>query len=98
MAVLKKEFTDRMAERGGITKKEARRELDLFIETLMDYMSKDEKAVIIGFGRFEMKTTKRRMGKVPLSGAECVIPEHRNMKFYASEKLTGKIDNMKEKE
>ena len=34
MAVLKKEFTDRMAEIGGITKKDAKRGLELFIETL----------------------------------------------------------------
>ena len=42
MAVLKKEFTDRMAEIGGITKKDAKRGLELFIETLMDYMSENE--------------------------------------------------------
>lgn len=95
MAVLKKEFTDRMAERGGITKKAARQGFDLFFDTLMECMAEEEKVVFIGLGRFEMKTTKERMGKVPLSGAECVIPEHRNMKFYASDKLTDKIDNMK---
>lgn len=68
MAVLKKEFTDRMAEIGGITKKDAKRGLELFIETLMDYMSKDEKVMFSGFGRFEMKTAKERKGRVPLSG------------------------------
>lgn len=98
MAVLKKEFTDRMAERGGITKKAARQGFDLFFETLMECMVEGEKVLLVGLGKFEMKTTSERKGKVPLSGAECVIPEHRNMKFYASEKLTDKIDNMKEKE
>ena len=60
MAVLKKEFINRMAETGGVTKKEARRGFDLFIETLMDYMSEDEKVVFTGFGRFEMKTENSR--------------------------------------
>ena len=41
MSVLKKEFIDRMAERGGITKKDARRGLELFIETLMECMGED---------------------------------------------------------
>ena len=94
MAVLKKDFIDRMAEKGSITKKAARQGVELFIETLMDYMSENEKVMIVGFGRFEMKTTKERIGKVPLSGAECIVPEHRRMKFHASETLTDKIEEL----
>lgn len=94
MSVLKKEFIDRMAETGGITKKAAREGLELFIETLMECMAEGEKVLLVGLGRFEMKTTKERRGRVPLSGAECVIPEHRVMKFHASETLTDKIDEI----
>ncbi|MBD5391263.1 HU family DNA-binding protein [bacterium] len=94
MSVLKKEFIDRMAERGGVTKKAAREGLELFIETLIDCMAEDEKVMIKGFGRFEMKSYKERIGKVPLSGAECIIPEHKKMRFYASEKLTDKIEDI----
>ena len=94
MAVLKKEFIDRMSENGGITKKAAKQGLDLFFETLMECMAEGEKVLLVGLGRFEMKTTKERRGRAPLSGAECVIPEHRVMKFHASETLTDKIDEM----
>ena len=96
MAVLKKEFIDRMAENGGITKKAARMGFDLFFETLMGCMAEGEKVLLVGIGRFEMKTTKERIGKVPLSGAECIVPEHRRMKFYASEKLADKIKELQE--
>lgn len=98
MSVLKKEFIDRMAERGGITKKAARLGFDLFIETLIDCMAEDEKVMIKGFGRFEMKTYKERIGKVPLSGAECIIPEHKKMRFYASNLLGGRIEEMRREE
>ena len=94
MAVLKKEFIDRMSENGGITKKAAKQGLDLFFETLMESMAEGEKVLLVGLGRFEMKTIKERRGRVPLSGAECVIPEHRVMKFRASETLTDKIDEI----
>ncbi len=94
MSVLKKEFIDRMAETGGITKKAAKQGLDLFFETLMECMAEGEKVLLVGLGRFEMKTIKERRGRVPLSGAECVIPEHRVMKFHASETLTDKIDEI----
>lgn len=92
MAVLKKEFIDRMAETGGITKKAARQGVDLFFETFMDYMSEDEKVVFTGFGKFEMKTFKERKGRVPIGGAECIVPEYRKMKFLASERLVDKIE------
>ena len=98
MSVLKKELIDRMAERGGVTKKAAREGLELFIETLIDCMAEDEKVMIKGFGRFEMKTYKERIGKVPLSGAECIIPEHKKMRFYASELLGGRIEEMRREE
>lgn len=98
MSVLKKEFIDRMAEKGGITKKAAREGLELFIETLIDCMAEDEKVMIKGFGRFEMKTYKERIGKVPLSGAECIIPEHKKMRFYASDLLGGRIEEMRREE
>ncbi|NBJ95585.1 HU family DNA-binding protein, partial [Parablautia muri] len=86
------------AEIGGITKKAAREGLELFIETLMDYMAEDEKVMIKGFGRFEMKTYKERKGRVPLSGEECIIPEHKKMRFYASERLADKIEEMQGEE
>ena len=96
MAVFKKEFIDRMAETGGITKKDARRGLELFIETLMDCMAEGEKVKFTGFGKFEMKTTKERKGLNPFNGTDCIVPEHKKMKFYASEVLADKIEGLRE--
>ena len=63
MAIYKKEFADRMAESGGITKKLAYKAVGLFIDTLMDYLSEDEKVMFTGFGRFDMRTIKREGGQ-----------------------------------
>ena len=95
MAVLKKEFISRMAEKGGITKKAAREGFELFIETLMDCMAEDEKVMIKGFGRFEAKTYKERICSSPFGGGNCTIPEHKKMRFYASELIGGKIEEMR---
>ena len=95
MSVLKKEFIDRMAENGGITKKAARLGLDLFIETLMDCMAEDERVMIKGFGRFEMKTYKERISKSPFSDGNCIIPEHKKMRFYASEMIADWIEEVR---
>ncbi len=94
MSVLKKEFIGRMAEAGGITKKEARMGAELFIETLMECMSEDEKVMIAGFGRFEMKTYKEKVCRNPQGGDNCIVPEHKKMRFYASGTLADKIEKM----
>ena len=95
MAVLKKEFINRMAETGGITKKAAKQGLEVFIETLKICMSEDETVMFTGFGKFEMKTSKERKAPNPFTGTDCIIPEHRKMKFYASGVLADKIEEMK---
>lgn len=96
MSVLKKEFIDRMAETGGITKKEARRGFELFIETLLDCMCEDEKVMINGFGRFEMKMVKEK--KMPFRGDDSIVSEHRKMKFYPSRLLGNVIEEMRREE
>ena len=91
MLVKKKEFADRMAEKGRIKKKDAMKGLELFIDTLIDCMSENEKVMIMGFGRFEMKTAKEKIGRNPQTGQQCIIPEHKNIKFVASEGLADRI-------
>lgn len=98
MAVTKKEFADRMAENGCTTKKAAYKAVDAFIETLMEYMSENEKVMFVGFGRFEMRTFKEKKCRNPQSGIECVVPEHKKMRFYSSELLTDRIEEMKKED
>lgn len=91
MAINKTEFISRMAEKGKISRKEAGREVDRFLETLLDSLVNDGAVKINGFGRFELKTAKERLGRNPKTGEECMIPEHKKVKFYASETLTDKL-------
>lgn len=95
MAITKTEFIDRMAKKGGITKVEANRRVDVFIETLIGCLEEDGAVKFVGFGKFELKTVKERMGRNPQNGKECMIPEHKKVKFYASEGLS---QRMKESE
>ena len=94
MAVNKKEFADRMAENGGTTKKAAYKAVEAFVETLMDYLGEGEVVRIKNFGRFEIRTVKERMGRNPMTGEKCVIPEFEKVKFTASEGLTDRIREM----
>ncbi len=80
-----------MAAKGGIKKKDAMKGLDLFIETLMDCMSENEKVKLLNFGSFQMRTVKERIGRNPQTGQQCIIPQHEKIKFIASEGLADKI-------
>ena len=46
MTIKKKEFIERMAKKGGITRKSARLGLELFIDTLIDCMHEDETVML----------------------------------------------------
>ena len=91
MAICKKEFADRMAENGGITKKAAFEAVGLFIDTLMDYLSEDKTVLFTGFGKFEIRTVKEKKGRNPKTGVPCIIPEHKYVGFRASDLLFDSI-------
>lgn len=96
MSVNKKEFADKMAKNGGITKKAAFKAVGLFIDTLLEYLNEDERVMFTGFGRFEMKTAKEKKFVSPKNKEEYIIPEHKRIKFYVSEVLAEQIANQKE--
>jgi len=73
MTINKKEFVNRMAEIGGITKKEANRGVDAFIETLIDCMKEEVRVKFVGFGRFELKTVKEKPARNPKTGEPCCV-------------------------
>ena len=91
MAICKKEFADRMAENGGITKKVAYQAVDAFIDTLINYLSENEKVMFMGFGRFEMRTMAEKKGRNMKTGEICIIPEHEYVGFRASDLMLDEV-------
>ena len=94
MAVNKKEFAYKMAEQGGIYKKDAVKAVNLFWEILMDYLSEGETVNFQGLGNFKIRTVKeRKNARNPKTGEKCIIPEHQKVIFRPSELLADKIEN-----
>ena len=91
--VNKKEFAYKIAEEGGFYKKDAVKMTELFWETLLDYLEEDKKVNFYGIGHFELKTVKGREARNPKTGEPCIVPDHKKVKFYASETLTENIEN-----
>ena len=92
MTINKKEFANRMAEIGGIKKYEAEEYVELFIETLIDCLKKQDVIKIREFGRFELQTIKEKPARNIRTGEKCIIPEHKKVKFYATNGFSKRIE------
>lgn len=91
--VNKKEFAYKIAEEGGFYKKDAMKMVELFWDTLLDYLEEGKKVNFYGIGNFKLKTVKGRSARNPMTGEPCIIPDHKKVKFYASETLTENIES-----
>jgi len=76
-----------VAEKAGLTKKDADRVLAAAFETITDCLTKGEKVQISGFGAFEVKTREARVGRNPRTKEAIDIPATRQPVFKASKTL-----------
>lgn len=70
----KTELVAAVAEKTGLTKKDAEKALCALIETVKEEVTKNEKVQLIGFGTFEARKRNARTGKNPQSGEAIEIP------------------------
>lgn len=70
----KTELVAAVAEKTGLTKKDAEKALGALLETIKEEVAKDEKVQLIGFGTFEARKRNARTGKNPSTGAAIEIP------------------------
>ena len=70
----KGELVDKIAEKSGVTKKEADSILTATVEAIMETVSGGDKVTLVGFGSFEPRDRKEREGRNPKTGETMVIP------------------------
>ena len=56
----KTELVAAMAEKSGLTKKDAEKALTAFLESVEEALKKDDKVQLVGFGTFEVKNRAAR--------------------------------------
>ncbi|MBP8250805.1 MAG: HU family DNA-binding protein, partial [Herpetosiphon sp.] len=56
------EYIAEVAERTGISKKEARRIVDAMLDIISERLRDGEKVVLTGFGTFEVRERQERQG------------------------------------
>ena len=83
----KTEIIAAVAQKTGMTKKDAERVINATIETIEASLVKGDKVQISGFGIFEVKAREARVGRNPRTKETIQIPATRLPAFKASKAL-----------
>jgi DNA-binding protein HU-beta len=80
----KTQLIDAIAERSGVTKTDARRSINAFIDVASATLRSGEGITLSGFGSFEVSHKSARMGRNFLTGTPVDIPPKSVVKFRCS--------------
>ena len=69
----KAEFIDRVAERSGLSKREATKAVDAFLESVTEALKNGESVSFTGFGKFSAQQRNERQGVNPRTGEKVTI-------------------------
>ena len=83
----KTELVAVVAEKSGLTKKDAERVVSATFDTITAELVKGEKVQISGFGIFEVKEREARVGRNPRTKEAIEIPASKAPAFKASKTL-----------
>lgn len=70
----KSDLIAKIAEKADLTKKDAEKALNAFVDGVTEALVAGDKVVLVGFGSFETKKRAARKGKNPQTGAIIDIP------------------------
>lgn len=83
----KSEFIQAMAEKSGLTVKDATAALNATLEVIQESLQKGESVSLVGFGTFEVKERAARTGRNPQTKQPIEIPASKAPSFKAGKPL-----------
>lgn len=83
----KTELINAIAAEAEISKKDAGKALDAFLDTVTKTLKKDEKVQLVGFGTFEVRERAAREGHNPQTGKKIQIAAAKVPAFKAGKAL-----------
>src|SRR6185436_17450267 len=89
----KADFIEGVYEKVGFSKKESAEIVELVFDTVKETLERGDKIKISGFGNFEVRHKKARMGRDPQKKIPIELPARRVLKFRASQVLKQALNN-----
>jgi DNA-binding protein HU-beta len=87
----KAELIDAMASEAKITKADASRALEAFMNVTSKTLKKGERVALVGFGTFTVAKRAARNGRNPQTGKPIKIAAKRVAKFKAGAELSSRV-------
>jgi len=87
----KGELVDAIASEAKVTKADAQRALEAFMNVTAKSLKKGEKVTLVGFGTFSIAKRAARTGRNPQTGKEIKIAAKKVAKFKAGAELATKV-------
>ena len=88
----KSELVAMMAEKADLSKKDAEKALNAFVESVQDTVKSGDKISLVGFGTFELRERAAREGRNPQTGEVMKIAASKAPKFKAGKALKDMIN------
>lgn len=83
----KTDFIAAVADKAGITKTEAQKAVNAVLDVITDALKATDRVVLTGFGTFEVREAKERMGVNPRTKDKVKIPATKRPAFSAGAEL-----------
>lgn len=84
----KTEFINAVAEKSGLSKVDAKKAVEAFVETVSSELKEGGKVALLGFGSFSVAEKSARKGVNPKTKQPIEIPTRKSVKFKAGAELT----------
>ena len=97
MTLTKAELADLLFEQLGLNKREAKDMVERFFEEIRIALEAGDSVKLSGFGVFQVRAKRERMGRNPKTGEPATIGPRRVIGFRASQLLKGRIDRALQK-
>ena len=88
----KSDLIDEMAENGGMSKADAGRALDAFIDAVTRQLKYGNSISLVGFGTYSVKHRAARSGRNPRTGDTIQIKASNNPSFKAGKALKDAVN------
>jgi DNA-binding protein HU-beta len=89
--VTKSEFVDAVAEKAGLSKRDAEEAVKAFLATVEGELKKGGEVSFSGFGKFSVTQRKARTGRNPATGETIQIKASKAPKFSAGAGLKAAV-------
>lgn len=84
----KSEFINAVSEKSGLSKVDAKKAIEAFVETVSNELKEGGKVALLGFGSFSVAEKAARKGVNPKTKETIEIPARKSVKFKAGAELS----------